>query len=193
MEKTEKLIYYIVYLPYTMASGRQMAKFKVKSDLSLFKAIQRNGRLSELALAQQTNISATTVHYAMQRLKQRDFFNIRAVPRLDMFQEIPLAIIGFANVHPMKLQELKERYIDIAEIVQFFHSEKDVVLFVMDVRKAELTKKLFDIIECIQEKPCIYITSPKIARCYLSIPDHILDGVYADLPERRLKSSVKLQ
>ena len=193
MEKSEKLIYYVVYLPYIMASGRQITKFKVKSDLSLFKAIQRNGRLSELALAQQTNISATTIHYAMQRLRQRDFYCVKAVPRLELFQEIPLAVIGFANVHPVKLQELKEKYIDIAEVVQFFHSEKDVVLFVMDVGIASLTKKLFDIIEYLEEKPCIYITSPKIAKCYLSIPDHILDGVYADLPERRMKSSMKLQ
>ena len=169
-----------------------MTKFKVKSDLSLFKAIQRNGRLSEIALAQQTNISATTVHYAMQRLKQRDFFHIKAVPRLDLFQEIPLAIIGFANVHPVKLQELKGKYVDIAEVVQFFHSEKDVVLFVMDVRMSALTKKLFDIIECLGEKPCIYITNPEISKCYLNIPDQILDGVYADLPERRVRASMKL-
>ena len=49
--------------------------FKVQADLALFEAIQENGRLSETGIAKMTNIPATTVHYAMQRIKQRDFFN----------------------------------------------------------------------------------------------------------------------
>jgi hypothetical protein len=58
------------------------AKFRVKADLALFQAIQQDGRLSEQSIASRTRISPTTVHYAMKRIRQRDFFEIKAVPRL---------------------------------------------------------------------------------------------------------------
>ena len=166
-----------------MNKNKHSDKFRVKADLALFQAIQKNGRLSEERIAKTTNIPSTTVHYAMKRIKKRDFFDIRAVPRLERFQEIPMAVIGFSNVHPLKIKELQRDYAG-AEVVQFFHSEKDAVLVVMDVRMASLTEKLFDIMERVGEKPCIYITSPTIAKCYSSIPDHVLEGVYAGLPGR---------
>ena len=170
----------------------EAAKFKVKADLALFQAIQKNGKLSEQSIALTTDIPSTTIHYAMKRLRQRDFFEIRAVPRLERFQEIPMAIIGFANVHPLKIHELKENYVDRAEVVQFFHNEKDVVLFVMDVRTSALTDRLSKIMELLQEKPCVYITSPKVVKYHAAIPEHILDGVYADLPDRRIRASMQL-
>ncbi len=163
------------------------AKFRVKSDLALFQAIQQDGRLSEQSIASRTRISPTTVHYAMKRIRQRDFFEIKAVPRFERFQEIPMAVIGFADVHPLKVRKLRDQYASRPEVVQFLHSDKDVVLFVMDARKTTLTEKLFNIMELVADKPCLYITSPKIVKYYSTIPDHVLDGVYAHLPDMRMR------
>ena len=164
-----------------------MDKFKVKADLALFEAIQENGKLSEEGIAHRTHIPSTTVHYAMERIRQRDFFRIKAVPMFDRFPEIPMAVICFSDVHPLKIQKLKEKHEDKPEIVQFVHSERDVVMFVMDSSAESLTKRLFDIMEHAGEKPCIYITSPKIVKCGCTIPDKVLDAIYADLPDRRIK------
>ena len=59
-----------------METYSENAKFRVKADLALFEAIQEDGRLSEEKIAQKTATSATTVHYAMERIKKRDFFDI---------------------------------------------------------------------------------------------------------------------
>lgn len=162
-----------------------VSKFRVMADLEIFKAIQKDGRLSEKAIAKQVNISPTTVHYAMQRLKKRDFFEIKAVPKLERFSEIPSAIIGFSNVHPVKIRELEEKCAGMPEVVQFFHSENDVEMFIMDSSAEALAKKLYAIADMMQEKPSIYMTSPVVAKYNPSIPDKILDAVYKGLPDRR--------
>ncbi|MFC1713557.1 winged helix-turn-helix transcriptional regulator [Candidatus Poribacteria bacterium] len=161
-------------------------KFRVKADLALFQAIQQDGRLSEQSIASRTNIPSTTVHYAMKRIRRRDFFEIKAVPRFEQFQEIPMAVMGFADVHPLKVQELRNQYASRPEVVQFLHSDKDVVLYIMDARASTLTEKLVSIMELVAEKPCLYITSPKIVKYNAAIPDHVLDGVYDHLPDRKI-------
>lgn len=171
-----------------MAKGEDKnRKFKVKADLALFETIQRDGRLSEEKIAQKVNISSTTVHYSMERIRKRGFFQIKAVPILEKFQEIPLAIIGFSNVHPMKVKKLKDTYAGKQEIIHFFHDDKDVILVVMDSSDSSLTRNLFDIMELLNEKPCIYIKSPTIVKSDTAIPDEILEAVYADLPDRRIR------
>ena len=170
-----------------MEVSKGSAKFRVKADLALFQAIQQDGRLSEQSIASRTNIPSTTIHYAMKRMRQRDFFEIKAVPKFERFQEIPMAVMGFADVHPLKVQELRDQYASRPEIMQFFHSDKDVLLFVMDARTTTLTEKLVDIMELVAEKPCLYITSPRIVKYYAAIPDHVLDGVYGHLPDRRMR------
>ena len=160
-------------------------KFKVKADLAIYKAIQRNGRLSEKAIGKAANISSTTVHYAVTRLRKREFFEIKAVPKLEKFSEIPSAIIGFSNVHPVKIKELEEKCAGMPEVVHFFHSENDVELFVMDSSAEALTKKLFAIMELMHDKPSIYMTSPVVSKYNSSIPDKILDNVYGELPDRQ--------
>jgi len=162
-------------------------KFKVKSELALYEEIQRNGRLSEESISQRIHIPATTVHYAMERIRDRDFFDIKAMPKLEKFGEIPLSVICFTNVHPVKVQEFRQRYCDMPEIVQFLHDDTDVLLIVMESSTESLTGKLFDIMEHLGEKPCLYITSPKIVKSDMSIPDRVLNAVYSDLPSRRLK------
>lgn len=159
-------------------------KFRVKADLALFQAIQQDGRLSEQSISQITDIPPTTVHYAMQRIRQRDFFRIKAVPRLEKFREIPMAVIGFSHVHPMRIHYLRDKYSGIPEIIQFLHSEKDVLLYVMETEPHKLSEKVFDIMEQLGEKPCLYMSSPTIVRSDMAIPDRILNAVYGHLPNR---------
>ena len=72
-------------------------------------------------------------------------------------------------------------------MIQFFHSERDVLLCVMDSETHKLTEKLYRIMEELGEKPCLYITSPKIVKYKAAIPDHILNGVYSHLPDRKIR------
>jgi len=160
-------------------------KFKVKSELALYEEIQRNGRLSEEGISQRIHIPATTVHYAMERIRDRDFFDIKAMPKLEKFSEIPLGVICFTNVHPVKVQKFRQRYSDMPEIAQFLHDDTDVLLVVMESSTEALTKRMFDIMEHLGEKPCLYITSPKIVKSDMVIPDRILNAVYSDLPIRK--------
>ena len=162
-------------------------KFKVKAELALFEALQENGKLSEEGAAIKTATSATTIHYAMDRIRKRDFFEIKAVPKLEKFPEIPMAVIGFSNVHPENIDKLKEKYADKPEILQFLHSEMDIMMVVIDASTDELRRRLHDIIKLAGEKPCIYMTSPEIAKYKATVPDKVLDKVYKDLPDRRFK------
>ena len=167
-----------------MKTEKKDVKFRVKADLALFQAIQKDGRLSEAKIAKMANIPPTTVHYAMKRIKRRDFFEIKGVPRLEKFQEIPTAIIGFTNLDPARIEKLKEELADRHEVVQFFHSDKDVLLFVMDTGMATLAEKLFEIMESLGDKPSIYMVAPKIARYNTGIPNQVLEGVYSALSGR---------
>jgi DNA-binding Lrp family transcriptional regulator len=148
---------------------RKGDKFRVRADLALFEAMEKDGRLSEAGFARKTHISPTTVHYAMQRIRERDFFKVKAVPRLERFQEIPLGIIGFVNVHPPKIHELKDKYGNAPEVLQFFHDDKDFVLFAMESSVSALTRMFFDIMEYVEQKPCIYTypqPSPNVRLLY---------------------------
>ncbi|MBD3184977.1 winged helix-turn-helix transcriptional regulator [Candidatus Poribacteria bacterium] len=159
-------------------------KFRVKADLAMFQAIQQDGRLSEQSIAQITDIPPTTVHYAMQRIRQRDFFRIKAVPKLEKFREIPMAVIGFSHVNPMRIHYLRNKYAGIPEVIQLLHSEKDILLYVMDAEPHKLSERLFGIMEELGEKPCLYMRSPNIAKSDMIIPDRILNAVYGHLPGR---------
>ena len=159
-------------------------KFRVKADLALFQAIQQDGRLSEQSIAHMTDMPSTTVHYAMQRIRQRDFFRIKAVPRLEKFREIPMAVMGFSHVHPLRIHNLRDRYIRTPEVIQFYHSERDVLLCVMDLETHKLSERLYSIMEQLEEKPCLYMRSPNIAKSDLVIPDRILNAVYSHLPDK---------
>lgn len=162
-------------------------KFKVKNDLTLYEALQQDGRPSEEEIARRTNIPATSVHRAKKRITERDFFRIQAVPLLEKFGEIPMAIIGFSNIHPLRIRELLKRYTKKAETVQFFHSEKDVMMMVMEKSMKALIQRLFDIMEQVEEKPSLYMTSPIVARFAATIPARVLEGVYSDLLDRKAK------
>ena len=170
-----------------MVADDEPVKFRVKADLAVFEALQHDGKLSEEGLARETEISATTVHYSLDRMRKREFFDIRAVPRLERFGEVPVAVLGFSDVHPVKVEELVSRYGDREEIVQLLSSDKDIVITAMGSDRDALVKLLFDIMQCADEKPSIYMVLPKTVKWSSAIPDKVLDSVYNDLPDRRLK------
>jgi len=162
--------------------------FKVKVDLMVFKALQQDGTLSFEKLAEKTKIHPTTVQYAVERLRKRDFYDIKAVPRLGKFQQkIPMAIIGFSDAHPIAIEQLEKNYKEKPEALFLIRGEKEVILFMMDSSKERLAKKLYDIMSRMSQKPSIYITSPQMAKFVVTVPEKILDKVHADLPERRAK------
>ena len=83
--------------------------------------------------------------------------------------------------------EYERRYCGMPEIVQFLHDDTDILLIVMESSIEALTGKLFDIMGHLGEKPCLYITSPKIVKSDMVIPDRILNAIYSDLPNRKLR------
>lgn len=60
---------------------------------------------------------------------------------------------------------------------QFLHDDTDVLLIVMESSIEALTKRMFDMMEHLNEKPCLYITSPKIVKSDMVIPDSVLNIV----------------
>ena len=69
-----------------MKPDKEIDLFNVKVDLIVFEALQQDGTLSFEKLADKTKIHPTTVQYAVERLRKRDFYEIKAVPRLEKFQ-----------------------------------------------------------------------------------------------------------
>jgi len=168
--------------------------FKVRVDLIVFKALQQNGIQSFERLSDITGIHPTTIQYAVERLREREFYDIKAIPRLNRFQDkSPMAVIGFSDAHPIAIEQLEKDYRDMPEVMTLLKGEKEVILFMIDSSKEKLAGKLFDIMKRIGQKPSIYITSLQISKNKMTIPDKILDAVYADLPDRRMRSSVNLQ
>ena len=161
--------------------------FKVMVDLIVFKALQQDGTLSFDRIAHRTGISPTTVQYAVERLKERDFYDIKAAPRLERFQDkIPMAIIGFSDAHPIAIDQLEQKYRNKSEALSMIRGEKEIVLFMMDSSRGRLARKLHDIMIKMNQKPSIYITSPQIVKMEAAIPEKILDAAYSDLPDRRV-------
>ena len=157
-------------------------------DLMVFKALQQDGTLSLDKLAYKTGIPPTTVQYAVERLRSRDFYDIKAVPRLDRFQEkIPMAVIGFSDTHPIAIEQLERNYRSKPEVLFMIRGEKEIVLFMMDSSKERLAKRLHDIMTQMNQKPSIYITSLQIVKMDTVIPDKVLDEVYSELPDRRIR------
>jgi hypothetical protein len=79
---------------------------------------------------------------------------------------------------------LRDRYTRTPEVFQFFHSEGDVLLCVMDAEIHKLSEKLYSIMEELGEKPCLYMRSPNIAKSDPVIPDRILNAVYSHLTDK---------
>lgn len=162
-------------------------KFKLKSELELFKSLQLFGKLSNEKLAKKTKIPPTTIQSIYNRLEKRKFYEIKAVPKLEQFIEIPMAFIGFSNLHPVKLKQLKEKSEGKEQIRALVHSEREALLFLMDESKDTLTELIFEIMELLQSRPTLHIITPSIARLNITIPGKVLEKVYGNLPDKRRK------
>ena len=162
-------------------------KFKLESELELFKALQKYGKLSNKAISEKTGIPPTTIQSIFARIEERKFYDVKAVPKLEEFPEAPMAFIGFLNVHPVRLKQLKEKSIEREQFRGFIHSDKEVFLFLTDEDKDKLTEMIFEVMELLQARPTLHITTPTIAKLDITIPDKVLDKVYAGLPDKRRK------
>lgn len=162
-------------------------KFKLKSELELFKALQRFGKLSNDALSEKTGISATTIQSIFGRIEERDFYGIQAVPRLEEFSEVPMAFIGFSDVHPVRLRQLKEKSLSREQFRAFIHSGKELLLFLMDKNRDRLTELIFETMKVLQARPSLHIITPSIAKMEITIPDKVLEEVFSGLPDKRRK------
>ena len=76
----------------------------------MFQALQKNAKLSQQKLSKITGFPRTTIQYANERLQKRDFYDIKAIPKLEAFPELPTALLCFENLHPIKLKNLKKSY-----------------------------------------------------------------------------------
>ena len=162
-----------------------MIKFKVESDLKLFKALQKHGKLSHDKLSKKTKLKKTTIQYAYKRLVERNFFKTIITPKLENFPELPLAIISFSDLHPIKLKLLQNSYTNKEETRVFITNGNDVFLILMDSKKEKLAELIFEIMEKAQAKPNNHMLSPIIHKLDLTIPDKILDELYDGIKSRR--------
>jgi DNA-binding Lrp family transcriptional regulator len=162
-------------------------KFTSQSDIELFKALQKFGKLSHKKLAKKTRMPKTTVQYAYDRLQERKFYDIKALPRLDQFPELPIAFLSFTNLHPIKLRTLKNIYSKKEEVRVLIINAKDILIILMHSSKDRLTELIFEIMEKAQARPTLHILSPIIAKLDLTIPDKILDAIYPGLPDKKRK------
>ncbi len=172
-----------------MAKKGEKPKFKVKAELAIYEALQENGKLSEEKIAKKTKISATTVHYALERLKKRDFFDILAMPKLQHFQdEIPMAVIGFNDVDPRAIQKVKEEYGNSDMTLMLLCGDRELVLFWVEQDTERLTKAMFRLMELVDSKPSTYMISPQITKCDFRLPKKVLEDAYGKgLVDRQIK------
>ena len=153
-------------------------KFTAKTGVEVYKALQKYGKLSYEKLAEKTALPKTTIQYAYERLQKRDFFEVIAVPKLEKFPELPFAFIGFDDVHPIRLQKLKETYADTKEVRAFITNNDKVLMILMGESKDRVAELIFEIMEMAQAKIMLHMLSPMIDKFDLTIPDEIIDTLY---------------
>ena len=162
-----------------------LSKFTTCSELELFKALQKYGKLSRKKLSKKTKLNTSTIQYIYERLTERNFFESKTTPKLDQFPELPLALISFSNLHPIKLRILKKTYLNKDEVRAFITNGKEVFIILMHTNKDRLSELAFEIMEKAQANFGLHILSPTISKLDLTIPDKILDEIYPDLMDRR--------
>lgn len=162
-------------------------KFHLESELELFKALQKYGKLSNEILSKKTGIPATTIQSIYSRIEGRNFYSIKAIPKLEEFPEVPTAFIGFSDIHPVRLKQLQENYSKKEQVRVMILGNKEVFLFLMDENRDKLTELIFEIMKLLQARPILHIITPSIAKFDTAIPDKILGKVYSGLPDKRRK------
>jgi hypothetical protein len=160
------------------------AKFTTRSELELFKALQKYGRISYDLLAQKTLLPKTTIQYAYQRLKKKRLFKLNAIPQLAHFSELPLALLSFTDLHPIRLKKLKQIYIQQEEVRILLTTHERVFMMLMHESEDQLDELISAIAEKAQAKPALCMISPTIAKLDLTIQDNVLDAMCTVLKGR---------
>ena len=179
----EKFIYSVAYMVY-MGNTKE-PKFKLKSELELFKALQRFGKKSNYTLSKKSGIFATTIQNVFKRINRRNFFHTGVIPKLSEFSEVPMAFIAFSDIHPVKLRQLKSKCQRKDQVRGFIHNDREAILFLMDARRHRIAELIFEIMEDVKARPTVHIMAPTISKLDLKIPDKVLDKVYSELPDKR--------
>jgi len=160
-------------------------KFATFSEIELFKALQKYGKLSQKKLAKKAGLPKTTIQYALERLQERDFLETKVNPKLQKFPELPLALISFSDLHPIKLRQLKKSYINKEEVRAFISNNKELLIILMHTSKDRLVELIIEIMEKARAKLNLHILSPSIEKFDLTIPDKILEAMYPDIVQKR--------
>ena len=172
-----------IYL-YVLTNKMVDRKFNTASDLKLFRGLQKFGRMSLKKLGEKTGLPSSTVQYAMDRLKKRDFYDITARPKLEFFPELPLGLLSFANLDPLTVRRLKETYLDQDEIRGFITNGNELLIILMAESKEGLAELIFQIMKKADTMPMLHILSPNVLKLDLRIPDRILDSLYPGLSRK---------
>jgi len=160
-------------------------KFRVKSDIAMFKILQEYGKLSERELAQKAGVSKNTARACLKRLLERDFFELRAVPKLERFSNHPMAILGFSELDNGKIDELEKHLNEKDHTIAFLHSGNHCFIISMAHGGNELSKQLLEIIQTAGKSPSMCLLSPTVSKFNLKIPESSLKRINDGLPERR--------
>lgn len=160
-------------------------KFNSQSELDIFKVLQAEGNISQKEIANKAGLPKTTVQYACKRLAERAFYGIQAVADLKLFPELPLAIIGFHDLHSMKLQNLKKFLLPRDEVRAFLTGNDSVVMVLIGTSRDALAELVFEIMGKAQARPSIHMLSPGIDKLNFSIPDSILQSLYGKKEKKK--------
>ena len=160
-------------------------KFKVQSELSLFDALQRHGRLPVDALSRHASLARTASYYGAKRLSERGLFDFRAMPRLSQFTEVPMLLLGFDNLKTSTLEAFAASASDIESIRMLVIGKKAAFVFVMGQSPTQLNDLSISMTQRLGQPPRLSVLSPRIAKLDLTIPAPVLKSIYAHLPDRR--------
>lgn len=163
-------------------------KFRTKSEFDLYRLLQKHGKLSDDIVSRRLRMGSTTANAAYRRLLTRGFFDIHAVPRLNHFREIPMGLIAFTDLSSAAASALVSEYTSDPFVRLVIEGNGQVVLLVMAESVERLTRILFEMMNRVEAKPCLYILPMVISKSDLRIPDQVLLKIYEGLPDRRKRA-----
>ena len=156
-------------------------KFSKPIDIEVFKLLQQHGILSLRKLAKLGRFSVKAGMAALKRLQSKGIYRAQAIPRLERFEELPLACLAINNAYPHVVQNIKESFIQKEEVRAFFTNDQHIWLLLMHTSKfalSEIIKEISDHVGNDAKIEVIPILSPRIEKFDMTIPDTILDTFY---------------
>jgi len=67
------------------------------------------------------------------------------------------------------------------------HGERDVIMIIVASSEDGLNGIIKELIDKCKEDPCIFMKNPSLSRFKPTFPKNVLERVFADLPDRRIK------